>query len=73
VYAAALAGQLAFYTLAGAGGVAERLGRRLGPLALPYFFCTVNLAGLAGLVRFARGRAEAVWAPTGQAVRERAA
>jgi cellulose synthase/poly-beta-1,6-N-acetylglucosamine synthase-like glycosyltransferase len=73
VYAAALAGQLAFYKLAGAGGVAERLGRRLGPLALPYFFCTVNLAGLAGLVRFARGRAEAVWAPTGQAVRERAA
>jgi glycosyltransferase involved in cell wall biosynthesis len=71
-YVVALAGQLAFHALAAAGFVAERLGRRLGPLALPYFFWTVHVAGLAGLVRFARGGAQAVWAPTGQAVRERA-
>jgi glycosyltransferase involved in cell wall biosynthesis len=73
LYVAALAGQTAFYALAAAGWAAERLGRRLGPLALPYFFCTVHAAGVAGLVRFARGGAEAVWAPAGQAVPERAA
>jgi cellulose synthase/poly-beta-1,6-N-acetylglucosamine synthase-like glycosyltransferase len=73
VYAVALAGQLAFYLLAAAGFAAERLGRRLGLLALPYFFCTVSVAGVAGLLRWARGGAEAVWAPAGQAVSERAA
>lgn len=73
VYVVALAGQLAFYVLAAAGFAAERLGRRLGRLALPYFFCTVSVAGVAGLARFARGGAEAVWAPAGQAVSERAA
>jgi cellulose synthase/poly-beta-1,6-N-acetylglucosamine synthase-like glycosyltransferase len=73
LYVVALAGQLAFHGLAAAGFVAERLGRRLGALALPYFFCTVSAAGVAGLVRFVRGGAEAVWAPAGQAVGERAA
>jgi glycosyltransferase involved in cell wall biosynthesis len=73
VYVVALAGQGAFYVLAAAGFAAERLGRRLGLLALPYFFCTVSIAGVAGLARFARGGAEAVWAPAGQAVAERAA
>ena len=73
VYVVALAGQAAFYALAAAGIAAERLGRRLGLLALPYFFCTVSIAGVAGLARFARGGAEAVWAPAGQAVPERAA
>lgn len=73
VYVVALAGQVAFYVLAAAGFAAERLGRRLGLLALPYFFCTVSGAGVAGLARFARGGAEAVWAPAGQAVSERAA
>ena len=73
VYGVALAGQLAFYALAAAGFAADRLGRRLGAFALPYFFCIVNAAGVAGLARFLRGRAEAVWAPAGQAVTERAA
>jgi hypothetical protein len=73
VYVVALAGQLAFYVLAAAGFAAERLGRRLGLLALPYFFCTVSVAGVAGLARFARGGAEAVWAPAGQAGSERVA
>lgn len=73
LYALAFASQVAFYALAAAGFAAERLGRRLGPLALPYFFCTVSVAGIGGLARFARGGAEAVWAPTSQAVSERAA
>jgi hypothetical protein len=73
VYAATLVAQGVFYALAAAGFVAERLGRRLGPLALPYYFCTVSAAGVAGLARAARGGAEAVWAPAGQALPERAA
>jgi glycosyltransferase involved in cell wall biosynthesis len=73
LYVVALAAQLAFYALAAGGFAADRLGRRLGALALPYFFCTVAAAGVAGLARFARGGAQAVWAPAGQAVPGRVA
>ena len=73
VYGVTLAAQGTFYALAAAGFAADRLGRRLGPLALPYYFCTVSAAGVAGLARAARGGAEAVWAPAGQALPERAA
>jgi glycosyltransferase involved in cell wall biosynthesis len=72
LYAAALAGQAAFYALALAGWLSERAGRGLGKLAIPYYFCLVSAAGVAGFARFVRGGAEAVWAPTG-AVAERAA
>ena len=72
LYAAALGGQAAFYALALAGWAGERAGRGLGRLAIPYYFCLVSAAGVAGFARFARGRAEAVWAPTG-AVAGRAA
>lgn len=64
-YALALAGQAAFYTLVLAGWIAERRGRRLGRLALPYYFCVVAAAGVAGFVRALRGGAQAVWAPAG--------
>jgi glycosyltransferase involved in cell wall biosynthesis len=73
VYAATLTAQGAFYALAAAGFAAERVGRRLGPLALPYYFCTVSAAGVAGVVRAARGGAEAVWTPAGQVLPGRAA
>lgn len=73
LYAATLAGQLAFYALALAGWTAERAGGGLGRLAMPYYFCLVSAAGLVGLVRALRGRADAVWSPTGQRTSERAA
>jgi hypothetical protein len=73
VYVATLIAQAGFYALAAAGLLAEHLGRRLGPLAVPYYFCTVSVAGMAGLARAARGGAEAVWSPAGQALPERAA
>jgi cellulose synthase/poly-beta-1,6-N-acetylglucosamine synthase-like glycosyltransferase len=63
LYATLLMGQVAFYLLALTGLVAERRGRRLGRLAMPYYFCVVSAAGIGGLVRFARTGAEAVWAP----------
>jgi glycosyltransferase involved in cell wall biosynthesis len=73
VYTTALAGQAAFYALALGGWAAERGGRRLGRLAIPYYFCLVAAAGTAGFYRCLRGGAQAVWAPAGTRVTERAA
>jgi glycosyl transferase family 2 len=78
IYTLAIAVQSAFYALALAGLAAERAGVALGRAALPYYFCVVSAAGVGGLARYARGGAQAVWAPTGQAggaprVSERAA
>ena len=73
-YALAFGGQVAFYALAVAGWLGERAGRRLGRLAVPYYFCLVSAAGLGGLVRSWRSGAEAVWAPAGRvSAEERAA
>lgn len=72
-YAAALGAQAAFYALALTGWMAERTGRGLGRLAVPYYFCLVTAAGVAGFGRFLRGGAQAVWAPAGAGVTERAA
>jgi hypothetical protein len=73
IYPAALAAQGAFYALALAGWLAERAGHGLGRLALPYYFCLVITAAMAGLARFLRGRVQAVWAPAGAEITERAA
>jgi glycosyltransferase involved in cell wall biosynthesis len=75
LYAAALEAQALFYALALIGVLAERRGIALGPLAIPYYFCVVCVAGVAGVARWARGGAEAVWAPGGRvpAARDRAA
>jgi len=73
LYAFTLGGQAVFYALALAGWAAERAGRRLGTLAVPYYFCLVAAAGVAGFHRFLRGGAQAVWAPAGSRVTERAA
>jgi hypothetical protein len=73
LYAGAVGAQGIFYALALAGWLAERAGRGLGPLASPYYFCLVTAAGVAGLARFLRGGVQAVWAPAGAGVAERAA
>jgi hypothetical protein len=73
VYPLALAAQGAFYALALGGWLAERAGHGLGRLAMPYYFCLVITAAMAGLARFLRGRVHAVWAPAGTEITERAA
>ena len=70
IYTLTLLGQGAFYALALAGFMGERSGLALGRAALPYYFCVVSVAGLAGLARYLRGGAQAVWAPGGQPARE---
>jgi glycosyltransferase involved in cell wall biosynthesis len=67
LYVLTLAAQSAFYVLSLVGLAAERAGLRLGRAALPYYFCVVSAAGIAGLARYLRGGAQAVWAPAGQA------
>jgi glycosyltransferase involved in cell wall biosynthesis len=73
LYTAALVAQIAFYLLAASGWLAERAHRSIGKLALPYYFCVVSAAGVAGIARFVTAGAESVWAPTGQTATERAA
>lgn len=70
VYTIMLAGQVTFYALAAVGALAERVGARVGRFALPYYFCVVSAAGLAGLVRFVRGGTQAVWNPGGAGATE---
>jgi cellulose synthase/poly-beta-1,6-N-acetylglucosamine synthase-like glycosyltransferase len=55
-------GQAGFYGAAVAGWRLERAGRRCRLLYLPYYFCRMNLATVAGAWRFLTGRHEAVWA-----------
>jgi cellulose synthase/poly-beta-1,6-N-acetylglucosamine synthase-like glycosyltransferase len=64
LYRLTLGAQLAAYGLAVAGWLAERAGRRLGRLAIPYYFCVVSAAGAVGIVRALRGTAPARWTPT---------
>lgn len=64
-YAAALAAQGLFYTLAIAGAIGERCGLQLGLARAPYYFCLVSVAAVAGLVQVARGRTYAAWDRTG--------
>jgi glycosyltransferase involved in cell wall biosynthesis len=67
LYALTSTAQGLFYAVALAGYLAERRGRPLGRLAIPYYFCTVATAGVVGLLRFVLAGADSVWAPTGHA------
>jgi biofilm PGA synthesis N-glycosyltransferase PgaC len=52
---------LAFYAAATGGWAAERIGRRIRLLYLPYYFCRMNLATLRGFRDFLGRRQNAVW------------
>jgi cellulose synthase/poly-beta-1,6-N-acetylglucosamine synthase-like glycosyltransferase len=58
-----LTAQLAFYTLAAAGWLLERNGRRIRLLALPHYFVLGNLAALMAFYQFLRGERYASWEP----------
>ncbi|WP_025761283.1 glycosyltransferase family 2 protein [Dyadobacter tibetensis] len=53
--------QCAFYSLALLGWYFERQKIRIKALFVPYYFCMMNWAVLAGIVRYAKGRQSAVW------------
>jgi signal transduction histidine kinase len=60
-YLVMLAGQLAFYSLALAGWLLERAGKRSKLLALPHYFVLANLASLLAFNKFLRGERYAYW------------
>lgn len=62
-YYYAFAAQIAFYLSALVGGLAERLKVKVGPLAIPYYFALVNIASIAGFIRFLSGSTQVVWEP----------
>lgn len=62
-YLYAFIGQSLMYIAAMVGVVGERLGLKLGPLAIPYYFVLVNLASLVAFLKFLRGEAYVVWEP----------
>jgi len=62
-YQCAFFAQLLFYSSAFVGWRAARLGVKLGPFALPYYFVLVNAAAVVAFVKFMRGEAQVVWEP----------
>jgi hypothetical protein len=41
----------------------ERIGFRLGPLSIPYYFVLVNFASVMAFLKFIRGQKHVVWEP----------
>jgi cellulose synthase/poly-beta-1,6-N-acetylglucosamine synthase-like glycosyltransferase len=62
LYRVAFLAQAAFYALAAIGAILEARGRN-SVLTVPFSFCLVNIAALAGLWRCVTGRASGAWTP----------
>ncbi|WP_090604872.1 glycosyltransferase family 2 protein [Parapedobacter koreensis] len=61
LYTVLFYGQLFFYTLACIGFLLERKALKIKATFVPYYFCVMNYAVLAGIVRYLNGRQSAVW------------
>lgn len=61
IYPYMLAAQVLFYGAAGAGWLLERRKLKVKILFIPYYFCLMNWAMYAGLVRLLRGRQSVIW------------
>ena len=62
-YMLTLLAQAVFYSLAAAGWVLERAGKRLSLLAMPLYFALANLASVVAFYKFLRGETYARWEP----------
>lgn len=60
-YELLLAGQAAFYLLAFAGWIFERKNIRIKALFIPYYFCVMNYAVLAGIWRYVFSEQKVTW------------
>lgn len=65
-FAALLTLQIAFYTMAFAGWMMERSGRRVSLLAMPLYFVLANLASALAFYKFLRGETYTRWEPIRQ-------
>ncbi|MEP7263117.1 MAG: glycosyltransferase family 2 protein [Bacteroidota bacterium] len=60
-YSMMLIAQLAFYVAAGSGLMLEKRQIRMKLLFIPYYFCMMNYAAVAGFFRFAGSKQSAIW------------
>ena len=61
LYQIIIAIQIAFYSAAIIGFVLENKKIRLKPVFVPYYFCMMNYAVIAGLLKFVSGKQKATW------------
>ena len=61
LYLSLFAAQVIFYLLAAAGFVLEKRQLRIKALFVPYYFCIMNYAVIAGLVRYIQNKQSATW------------
>jgi len=61
LYKLMLAAQVIFYGLAFCGYLVEKRQLRIKILFIPYYFCVMNYAVLAGILKFFRKQQSAVW------------
>jgi biofilm PGA synthesis N-glycosyltransferase PgaC len=61
LYSFLLAGQVLFYVFAHLGMLLEKRKVRVKILFIPYYFCMMNYAVLAGLIRYTFGTQSVIW------------
>jgi len=61
IYTLLLWAQILFYLAALAGWVLEHRKLKVKALFVPYYFCLMNWAMYAGLVRLVRGKQSVLW------------
>lgn len=61
IYVLLLVGQVGFYLMALAGWALERRRIKVKALFVPYYFCMMNYAVLAGIRRYLKGSQSAAW------------
>ncbi|HAD11447.1 MAG TPA: glycosyl transferase, partial [Saprospirales bacterium] len=61
LYTFLLAGQIIFYLAALAGWILERRKLKVKAFFIPYYFCLMNWAMYAGLIRLLRGKQTVIW------------
>lgn len=60
-YTLLFAAQAVFYLLAISGWLLERRKLRVKALFIPYYFCVMNYAVIAGMIRYAYGKQSVIW------------
>ncbi|RWY50311.1 glycosyltransferase family 2 protein [Mucilaginibacter gilvus] len=61
IYQLLFAGQVFFYLLAFLGFIMEKRHIRVKALFVPYYFCVMNYAVLAGIIRYFTTKQSAIW------------
>ena len=61
LYALLLLMQIIFYTAAAAGWLLQKKQIKIKILFIPYYFCLMNVAVVAGIIRYIKGTQQAAW------------